>query len=133
METLDHRTDLFKLWRTINAIDGKSPQKDENEAITFNDFQVSSPKQIANYFNKQFTTSKLGRHTSTRESRLVSIEIKRKSLLSAVTFTTDKVITGISNCSNTPVGSVHKSRDDNVSVTEGVMDLFWRRLYVIMI
>ena len=102
METLDHRTDPSKLWRTIiKAIDGKSPPKAENEAITFGDIQVSSPKQIANYFNRQFTTSKLGRHTSSRETRIVSREIKRKSLMSAVTFTTDQVIKGISNCSNT--------------------------------
>ena len=64
VETRDHRTDPSKLWRTIKAIDGKSPPKAENEAITFGDIQVSSPKQIANYFNRQFTTSKLGRHTS---------------------------------------------------------------------
>ena len=74
-----------------------------NEAITFNDSQVSSPKQISNYFNRQFTTSKLGRHTSSRETRLVSREIKRKSLtsLTAEIFTTDQVTKGISNCSNT--------------------------------
>ena len=59
MEPLDHRTDPSKLWRTIKAIDGKSPPKAENEAITFDDSQVSSPKQMANYFNRQFTTSKL--------------------------------------------------------------------------
>ena len=72
METLDHKTDLTKLWRTINAIDGKSTPKAENEAITFDGSQVSSPKQI-----------------------------KRKSLTSAVTFTTDHVAKGISSCSNT--------------------------------
>ena len=101
METLDHRTDLSKLWITIKEIDGKSPPKAENEAITFGDAQVSSPKQIANYFYRQFTTSKLCRHTSFRETRIVSREIKRKSLMWAVTFTTDHVIKGISNCSNT--------------------------------
>ena len=101
VETLDHRTDPSKLWRTIKAIDGKSRPKAENEAITFGIIQVSSPKQIANHFNRQFTTSKLGRHTSSRETRIVSREIKRKSLMSAVTFTTDQVIKGISNCSNT--------------------------------
>ena len=88
VETLDHKTDPSKLWRTIKAI---SSPKAENEAITFDDTQVSSPKQIINYFNRQFTTSKLGRHTCCRE---------RKSLMSAVTFTTDQVIKGISNCSN---------------------------------
>ena len=96
VETLDHRTDPSKLWRTIKAIDGKSPPKAENEANTFGDIQVSSPKQIANYFNRQFTTS-------SRETRIVSREIKRKSLMSAVTFTTDQVIKEISNCINTKV------------------------------
>ena len=37
-----------------------------------------------NYFNRQFTTSKLGRHTSSRETRIGSREIKRKLLMSAV-------------------------------------------------
>ena len=43
VETLDHRTDPSKLWRTIKAIDGKSPPKAENEAITFDESEVSSP------------------------------------------------------------------------------------------
>ena len=97
METLDRDTDPTKLWGTIKAIDGRPMPKAENEAITFD----GSPKQIANYFNRQFTTSKLGRHTSSRDTRLVSREIKRKSLTSAVTFTPDQVTKGISSCSNT--------------------------------
>ena len=101
METLDHKTDHTKLWRTINAIDGKSTPKAENEAITFDGSHVSSPKHIAKYSNRQLTTSMLGRHASFRETRLVSREIKRKSLTSAVTFTTDQIIKGISNCRNT--------------------------------
>ena len=101
METLDHKTDPTKLWRTIKAIDGKSTAKAENEAITFDGSQVSSPKPITKYLNRQFTTSKLGRHTSSRETRLVSREIKRKSLTSTVTFTTDQITKGISSCSNT--------------------------------
>ena len=101
VETLDQKTYPSKLWRTIKAIDGKSPPTAENEAITFDDSQVSSSRQTANYFNRQFTTSKLGRYTSSRETRLVPREIKRKSLMSAVIFTTDQVIKGISNCRNT--------------------------------
>ena len=96
-----HRTDPFKMWRTIKAIDGKSQPKAENEVITFDDSQVSSPKQMANYFKRQFTTTKLGRHTSSHKTRLVSREITRKSLISEVTFTTDQVIRGKSNGSNT--------------------------------
>ena len=94
VEMLDHKTDPTKLWRTIKAIDGKLTPKDENEAITFDGCQVSSPKQIAKYFNRQFSTSSL-------ETRLVSRDIKRKSLTSSVTFTTDQVTKGISRCSNT--------------------------------
>ena len=83
METLDHKTNLSKLWITIKVIDEKSPRKAENEAILYDDCLLSSPKQIANYFNRR--------------------EITRKSLMSAVTFIMDQVITGISNCSNTRV------------------------------
>ena len=101
VETLDHKTDLTKLWRTIKATYGRSTPKAENEAITFDGTQVSSPKQIAKSFNLQFTTSKLDRHTSSRETRVASGEIKRKSLTSAVTFSTDQVTKGISSCSNT--------------------------------
>ena len=101
VETLDRKTDPTKMWRAIKAIDGRSTPKAENEAITFDGSQVTSPKQIANYFNRQFTTSKLSRHTSSRDTRLVSREIKWKSLTSAVTFTTYQVTKGISNCSNT--------------------------------
>ena len=79
VETLDHKTDPTKVWRTSKAIDGKSTTKAQNEAITFDGSQVSSPKQIANYFNRQFTTSKLDRHTSSQDTRLVSREIKQKS------------------------------------------------------
>ena len=47
VDTLDHKKDPSKLWRTIKGIDGKSSTKAENEAITFDGSQVSSPKQIA--------------------------------------------------------------------------------------
>ena len=105
VETLDHKTDPTKLWRTMNAIVGRSMPKAENKAITFDGSPVTSSKQIANYFNRQFTnyfnrqftTSNLGGHTSSRDTRLVSREIKRKSLTSAVTFTTDHVTKGISS------------------------------------
>ena len=69
LETLDHNTDPTKLWRTIKAIDGRSTPKTENEVITLDGSQVTSQKQITNYFNRQFTTSKLGRHTSSRDTR----------------------------------------------------------------
>ena len=101
VETLDHKSASSKLWRTIKTLDGKSTQTAENEAITFNGSQVSSPKQIANRFNEQFTTSKLGRHNSSRETRLVSREVRRNPKETTVTFTTDLVTRAIRSCSNT--------------------------------
>ena len=100
VETLDHRTDSSKLWRTIKAIDGKSPPKAENEAITFDDSSIF-PKADCQLFQQTVHQTKLGSHTSSLETRIVSREIKRKSLMSAVTFTTNQVIKGISNCRNT--------------------------------
>ena len=51
-------------------------------------------------FNQQFNTSKLGRHTSSSETRLVTRETKRKSLEMAQTFTTDIVRRAIKSCRN---------------------------------
>ena len=71
-ESIDHRTDSTKLWRTIKEIDGQSKHTAKNEVITFTGRPHTSPKLIANSFNRQFTTSKLGKHSSTRRIRHVS-------------------------------------------------------------
>ena len=57
-------------------------------------------KQLATKFNQQFNTSKLGRHTSLSETRLVTRETKRKSLEMAQKFTTDLVMRAIKSCRN---------------------------------
>ena len=100
VETLDQKTDVTKLWRTIKGIDGRAKREAENEAITFNGISFSSSKQLATKFNQQFNTSKLGRHTSSSETRLVTRETKRKSLEMAQTFTTDLVRRAIKSCRN---------------------------------
>ena len=100
VETLDQKTDVTKLWRTIKGIDGRAKREAENEAITFNGISLSSSKQLATKFNQQFNTSKLGRHTSSGETRLVTRETKRKSLEMAQTFTTDLVRRAIKSCRN---------------------------------
>ena len=76
VETLDQKTDVTKLWRIIKWIDGRAKREAENEAITFNGISFSSSKQLATKFNQQFNTSKLGRHTSSRETRVVTKETK---------------------------------------------------------
>ena len=89
--TLNQKIDVTKLWRTIKGIDNRAKHETENEAITFNGSSFPSSKQLAARFNQQFNTSKLGRHTSSSETRLVTRETKRKSLKMAHTFTTDLV------------------------------------------
>ena len=80
VETMDQKTDLANLWITIIGIDGRAKREAENEAITFNGISLSSSKQRATKFNQQFNTSKLGRHTSSRETRIVTREPKREPL-----------------------------------------------------
>ena len=103
VENLDHRTDSTKLWRTIKGIDGKSKQTEEIEAITFTGRSHTSPKLIANSFNRQFTTSRLGKHSSSRRTRHVSKDIKRMSLEQAESFTSDQVTSTIKSCRSSRV------------------------------
>ena len=97
VETMDQNTDL---WRTIQEIDGRAKREAENEAITFNGISLSSSKQLATKFNQQFNTSKLGRHTSSRETRVVTRKTKRKPLEMVRTFTMDLVMKAIKRCRN---------------------------------
>ena len=95
VDSIDHRTDSTKLWRTIKGIDGKSKQTEENEGITFTGRPHTSPKLIANSFNRHFTTSKLGKHSSSRRTRHVSKDLKQMSLEEAESFTSDQVTSAI--------------------------------------
>ena len=91
-------TDSTKLWRTIKGIDGKSKQTAENDGISFTGIPHTSPKLIANSFNRQFTISMLGKHFSSRGTRQVSKDVKRMSLEEAESFTSDQVTSAIKSC-----------------------------------
>ena len=66
----------------------------------FNGISFSSSKQLVTKFNQQFNTSKLGSHTSSRETQLVIRETKRKPLEMEQRFTTDLVMRAIKSCRN---------------------------------
>ena len=100
VENMDHKTDNSKLWRTIKGIDGRAKSTTENKAISFNGISFSSSKQLVAKFNKQFNTSKLGRHSSSRETRLVMRETKKKPMEMVETFTADIVTRAIKSCRN---------------------------------
>ena len=83
----------------------------ENEGITFTGRPHTSPKLIANSFNRQFTTSKLDKHSSRRTGQ-VSKDVKRMSLgkadvsresgclEKAESLTSDQVTSAIKSCRN---------------------------------
>ena len=98
VESIDHRTDSTKFCRTIKEIHGKSKQTAENEGITLTGIPHTSPKMIANSFNRQFTTSKPGKHSPSRRTRQVSKDVKRMSLEEAELFTSDRVTSAIKSC-----------------------------------
>ena len=98
METLDHATNM---WRTIKAIDGKLTPKAENEAITFYEYLVS-PKAHCQLFQPTVHNFKARQaHLFPGDPISIYREIKRKSLTTVVTSTTDQVTKGIISCSNT--------------------------------
>ena len=97
---MDQKTDLTKLWRTIKGIDGRAKREAENEAITFNGILFTSCKLLATKFNQQLNTSKLGRHTYSRDTRVVTRETMRKPLEMARTFTADLVLKAIKSYRN---------------------------------
>ena len=119
----------------------------ENEAITFKGISFTSSKQLA---NQQFNTLKLGRHTSSSETRLVTRETKRKSLEMAQTFTTDLVRRAIKSCRNSkafgpdklsifhfknlgPRAIEYITSLFNLSVTTGQMPAIWKSSLIIPI
>ena len=95
VESIDNRTNSTKLWRTIKGIDGKSKQTAENEGITFTGRPHTSPKLIANSFNRQFISSKQDKHSSLRRTRRVSKDVKRMTLEEAESATSE-----IKSCRN---------------------------------
>ena len=55
VETLDQKTDVSKLWKTIEGIDGRAKREADNEAITFDGSSFSLSKQISSRFNNSST------------------------------------------------------------------------------
>ena len=91
-------TDSIKLWRKIKGINGKSKQTAEDVSITFTGRPHTSTKMIAYSFSRQFTTSKLGKHSSSRRTRQVSEDVKQMSLDEMESFTSDQVTSAIKSC-----------------------------------
>ena len=75
--------------------DHKRIQTEENEGITITGRPHTLPKMIANSFNRQFNTSKLGKHSSSRMTHPVSNDVNWMCLEDAETFTNDQITSAI--------------------------------------
>ena len=73
-------------------------QMADNEGITFTGRPHTSPKLIAISFNRQLTTSKQGKHSSSWMTCHVSKDVKRMTLEEAESFTSDQVTSAIKIC-----------------------------------
>ena len=77
---MDQKTDLTKLWRTIKGIDGRAKHETENEAIIFNGSLFSPSKSASHQVQPKVKHFKVGKHTSSSKTRIVTRETKRKPL-----------------------------------------------------
>ena len=74
--------------------------------------------QLAMTFNQQFNTSKLGRYTSSNETRLVTRGTNKKPLEMAQTFTADLVMRAINSCRNSYAFGPTNSATTKVNIDE---------------
>ena len=84
---------------------------------------------IANSFNRQFTTSKRDKHSSSNRTRQVSRDVKRMSLEEAESFTSDQVTSAIKSCrSSTAYGpdslSIYHLKNLGPLATEHLTSLY---------
>ena len=93
LATFDHRTDSTQLWKVIKALDNKI-QSRNNQPIKFRrkgkkKRTLTSPQDIANKFNKQFTSTST--HQTSKDYRAITRVIQKRSLSDSPTFTASQV------------------------------------------
>ena len=135
-------TKLFKLIKNLN---GKGSDSG-NQAIRFKGKYLSSAKDIANGFNKQYTS--VVKHKSSRQSRIITRNIKKNKLDDEVIFSyqdTDKAIksckaskaAGPDNISNLhlkhlgPNGIAFLTNIFNISTRTSTIPDIWKKSVVI--
>ena len=92
LATFDHRTDSPQLWKVIKALDNKI-QSRNNQPIKLRKGKkkrtLTSPQDIANKFNKQFTSTST--HQTSKDYRAITRAIHKRSLSDSPTFTASQV------------------------------------------
>ena len=92
VNNLGPKTDSGKLFKLIKQLNGQPPTK-ENEGIKFKGRYITSAKQLANSFNRQYTS--IVRHVSSRINRSVVKTAKSFPLSTTTAFDVNQTRTAI--------------------------------------
>ena len=93
-ETVSEKMTSTKLFKLIKHLNGGNCKASENEGIRFKGKYITTPKKIANAFNKQYTS--IVRHISSKTARSTNKNLKKNNLNTASTFTADQTKAAIS-------------------------------------
>ena len=91
VETLDRRHMSPSSGELLKELMAEQNARQRTKLLPSTESRPHRPRQLATKINQKFNTLKLGRHTSSSETRLVTREAKRKSFEMAQTYTTDLV------------------------------------------
>ena len=83
---------LFKIIKNLNG----NAKASKNQAISFNNKQITCPAKIANNFNKQY--SSVVTHKTTKEARKIGKNIKKLKRLQAPHFTIQQTTEVLKKC-----------------------------------
>ncbi len=133
-----------KLFRLIKNL--KKTKENINQAIKFKGKYISSPNRIANKFNKQY--SSVIRHTSTKEKRKITEDIRKNNFADAPKFTPSQTAEAIKKSKSSkakgpdnitnlhlkhlgPLGIKYLTDIFNLSVSQSVLPSIWKASVII--
>ena len=139
------KTDSGKLFKIIKSLNGQPPIKD-NQGIKFKGKYLSSAKDIANAFNKQYTS--VIRHTSSKDSRKITKAVKRNNLSEATSHTVEQTEAAIKKSKASkaigpdglsnlhlkhvgPAGLIYLTHIFNLSTKHSQIPQIWKKSIVI--
>ena len=88
VEEIDAKTNSTKLYKLIKFLNGKNNGSAGNEGIKFKGKYISNPSNIANSFNKQYTS--VVKHSSSKETRKISKSIRKNNLSDSPKYTSSQ-------------------------------------------
>ena len=100
LDTFSGRTNVSKLWKTVKTLINGNQQQDPNRPVCFKGKMITSNYNIAQAFNKQYTT--VCEKKPNRCARKINRKIRRRSLNDALSFTADEISKAIATARPSP-------------------------------